>query len=684
MGTQGKAPLVHHEQRWERYWLFAALALIGVSWQFNSAVSAAADVVKPVTTRRVPVAEAETPEADVPSPEHSDPQNIVGTQENANDQVAEGETEVRSSVQDVPLVPVQSEPVQSQSQQRKPQHQVRRATVREAVESSQPGTAVQPTTVVQPTVVQPTTPPVTTAEPSQTPQAASATPGTIDQWMPNKTLQQAVWIQLGKDRQPDHKTWASPAEITQDDMARLEGLHITGNTESSGLSTYIDGHTEFSLAGLEFAVNMRAISLGGGMVNNPPFRMFGDVVDISPLAKMPKLESVILDNNRIKSIAPLKGLTKLFDVFLTFNQITDFSPLKNLKLWQLTIGDQYLILPAIKIDPAEAVSKREHTMTSPYVLPDGTVPLLYTPGNFFELDVGYHYDENEFDYVALHNLENEDVLLAEDVPGAPEGSVVFTNIPDQKPGDKQPLEEYQLPSPEYYYLVAQEYVEDGTVKSEDSSIELYVIQPYIMGQQAGQITVQYQDEKGQTIAPPETLPAGQVGDPYNTGKWARAIKGYTLLTPAPTNAAGTYTTEPITVTYVYRRQSPEKVRPGVTQPVTTVPTKPVEPIEKEPAPIEPGEQPDRVVTQPDQPGQMTKVPLPAINMVIAGLSDKVPTPIGPASKPASGPVELPLPPRKKTTLPRTNEAADYYGLIGGIGLLLALLGLGRERKNKRH
>ncbi|WP_439443344.1 MucBP domain-containing protein [Listeria aquatica] len=73
--------------------------------------------------------------------------------------------------------------------------------------------------------------------------------------------------------------------------------------------------------------------------------------------------------------------------------------------------------------------------------------------------------------------------------------------------------------------------------------------------QAGKpITLNYVDENGQTLHASQTIPAGNVGDNYDatTPEWMLDIPHYTLK-EVPTNAKGTFTDDPQTVTYVYEK-----------------------------------------------------------------------------------------------------------------------------------
>ena len=68
---------------------------------------------------------------------------------------------------------------------------------------------------------------------------------------------------------------------------------------------------------------------------------------------------------------------------------------------------------------------------------------------------------------------------------------------------------------------------------------------------AADVTVSYQDENGNQIAP-ETILQGNVGDGYTTG--AKAIPGYTLKI-RPENATSFFGTAPQSVTYIYARNN---------------------------------------------------------------------------------------------------------------------------------
>ena len=76
--------------------------------------------------------------------------------------------------------------------------------------------------------------------------------------------------------------------------------------------------------------------------------------------------------------------------------------------------------------------------------------------------------------------------------------------------------------------------------------------------QAADVTVHYEDENGNQIAPNVIL-SGNVGDGYQTE--TKAISGYTLKT-RPNNATGFFTSQPQDVVYVYTKNDQSAKEPG--------------------------------------------------------------------------------------------------------------------------
>ncbi|MFC6290333.1 MucBP domain-containing protein [Levilactobacillus angrenensis] len=670
MRVQPRKMRCQSKDKTDKYGIVVAVTLMGVGWQLQATVPAAADQPSIGMSAQQPVTSSGKGESSSQLKTASanaapvKPASVALTPDEIVDQAAITRT-VAQATQPTRVAQVdrETEPQQGTS-----------VTVDK--ETTQSADRVNSSTAVAPV------PAIATDELPETPVQAY-TSETIDQWMPNKILQRAVLLALQDTPQADGKTWATQQEITQQDMRRLQSLYVTGNAESHGISSYIDGKTEFSLKGLAYAVNLTTLSLGGGHIQSKPFNVYGDVVDISPLAYLPKLESAALDNNRIADISPLRYLQQLDRLYLTFNRIADFSPLMDHEFSQLTVTRQMVTLPAIEVD----AQTRRAQMASPYIQPNGpwavaglgTMPVNYLRQNIsFQLTKTGHL----WNFVEYHTMPGTDIDMGETDDDW--GTLYFKNIPDQLPGDHGGLEDnktrHQIALPDYYYLMGEAYPDTDEFKTTDGDIEWYVVQPYTIVQKAGAITVHYQDQTGQTLAPDRTLPQGNVGDAYDTSQLVVAIKGYTLTTP-PDNAAGKYTAEPISVTYVYRKNpvKPDTTRPpvpGVTPPAEVTPPETTLPEVTPPSTVAPP-----TVTEPSEvvpPETPPAVALPApATAHPAGTSASAVTPTTAVDTAGIGDLlnrDSPLPqqpvtarqrPSSQPVLPQTNERQNvvWWGVI---------------------
>ena len=121
---------------------------------------------------------------------------------------------------------------------------------------------------------------------------------------------------------------APRAAVTQLDMLRLRYL------EASALQIT-------DLTGLEYAVNLKDLSLGGNQIRDitplagstilEGLQLNGNSIsDLSPLAGMTNLTLLALDGNSVVDLSPLASLTVLEDLELSTNSISDLSPLAGL------------------------------------------------------------------------------------------------------------------------------------------------------------------------------------------------------------------------------------------------------------------------------------------------------------------------------------------------------------------
>lgn len=351
----------------------------------------------------------------------------------------------------------------------------------------------------------------------------TSTATTIDDWMPNKVLQQAILLHLQR-LTGVNKTWHSVADITQEDLQLLKKLMVLGN---DGFDTYIDGHTAFSLEGLQYATNLETIMMEASL-DHQPGAFFGDIVDVSPLANLQHLTSVHLQHNRIEDVTPLANLQNVTEMALAFNHIHDFSPLKGKPYDTFTYTGQFIVLDPLLVNDAD----REGHLQIQCVTINGEVVTL-TAGTAIAEPV-FYTDEAGHTYHVYYTGGNPK-------PDG-QGGIYYTNIQNQRPGATEfPGAPNVEVLPDYYYLT-------GTYKPSAGVVDFAVVQPYVISQAASNVTVHYQDQEGNAIADDVVLAPGLVGEHYTTT--APEIPGY-VLTTTPENATGTYGDAAIDVTYVY-------------------------------------------------------------------------------------------------------------------------------------
>lgn len=356
-----------------------------------------------------------------------------------------------------------------------------------------------------------------------TPVAAVATVDneTIDQWMPNKTLQQAVLYNLNAS--DAGKTWASVADIKQSDLLYLTQFSL----QNSRVSSYIDGKSSFSLAGLQYATNLTSLDLLNNL--NASEAMRGDIVDITPLAALTKLTYLQLVSQRVSDITPIANLKNLVDLNLNNDCIADFS---SLDAAQYTAGfgftGQFIDNTAVYIpttgkytmtNPVKAPKGMTFTLTDsasraipviPYGFPNASVRLFYNGGT-------NSLTGDQISYQMMHN---------QIAPGP----------------TTSPYPGYDVSQNPYtYYMIS---IFNDAAGNEVADM----FTPYIVANNAEDVTVNYVDEQGKTLADTETL-SGLVGESY--AAQAKAITGYQLKT-VPTNMTGMFSDTAQTVNFVYQ------------------------------------------------------------------------------------------------------------------------------------
>ncbi|MFC6290334.1 MucBP domain-containing protein [Levilactobacillus angrenensis] len=354
---------------------------------------------------------------------------------------------------------------------------------------------------------------------------------TIDEWMPNTVLQQAVLKAL-RTQNPS-QSWASAADITQADMALLKSLSI-----QTGAGTYIDGKTDFKLDGLEFATNLTSFYAGGNL-DGEPGAYYGDIADVTPLAGLEKLTTLDLQHNRITNVAPLAGLKNLQTLYLSYNRIQDFSVLKGNSYQKFHAGSQAVVLDPVKV----SASKRAAQLKVQFITIDGNVIQLEPAAVRVANPVFYNSSGFTYRFYFTGGTGVSDG----------QGGLNYTELKDQIPG----ITEYPGVTVD---VQENNYFMTGKAEGNDSygSYLFVAMQGYDITEEAAAVTVKHQDENGQTLADDVVLPAGMIGEDYQTTP--ATIKGYKLKT-TPANATGKYGTDPITVIYVYEKDDGGTVTP---------------------------------------------------------------------------------------------------------------------------
>ncbi|WP_395321577.1 MucBP domain-containing protein [Levilactobacillus parabrevis] len=365
----------------------------------------------------------------------------------------------------------------------------------------------------------------------------------IDQWMPNETLQDLVWQQLKRDNKD--RTWASAKDVTQEDMLLLKSL----SAQAFGVSLYIDGKTEFSLAGLQYATNLVDLDLYNSLnIHNNAFR--GDIVDISPLRHLENLVSIQLGNNRISDISPIAGLTKVNKLQIGNNCIADLSSLKASQYTKTFNYDAQVVEQSVVYVNKKT---RTYTMTNPMKAPQGVTLTASVGGDRTGIPIFP---------IGIHDHPQAKVYYNGGTSKPVGDQLVYTNIVDQiMPGPTtSPFAGYDAYPNAYTYFLTSTYIDSNSGRV----INLFT--PYVMADEAEPVTVNYVDEKGTALKAPVTL-TGMVGESYAAE--AESFEGYTL-TKTPTNASGTFGDKAITVTFVYKKDGGTVTPPVDPQPDVTV------------------------------------------------------------------------------------------------------------------
>ncbi|MFP8918412.1 MucBP domain-containing protein, partial [Enterococcus innesii] len=222
-----------------------------------------------------------------------------------------------------------------------------------------------------------------------------------------------------------------------------------------------------------------------------------NISDLTPLLEFKSVAQINLNRNEITDVTPLVeiaelGVTKY--IMLQRNHIADISGLgKLLEDTDLSIDamNQTITLPKVSVHKGNQI-----VIDNPFKSVDGTIPVLTN------ISSSGIYDETT-NQVLVENIQAWSV------------SAQF-----------------------YYQAFDSHFGYSGSL-----------VQPIELLEQGAPVTVIYEDQEGNELAPSDTL-SGDIGYPYETS--AKTISGWTVTT-TPENAQGTFSEEAQTVTYVYEK-----------------------------------------------------------------------------------------------------------------------------------
>ena len=127
--------------------------------------------------------------------------------------------------------------------------------------------------------------------------------------------------------------------IIENAFGRPSGATITAADMELLQTADLRNRNIHDLTGLEYATNMEVLLFGFEQVAPGISVNTNSISDISPLARLTKLQALDLESNSISNISPIEGLTNLQFLALSGNSISNISPLAGLtNLTQLFLG----------------------------------------------------------------------------------------------------------------------------------------------------------------------------------------------------------------------------------------------------------------------------------------------------------------------------------------------------------
>ncbi|HFK7975812.1 TPA: MucBP domain-containing protein, partial [Listeria monocytogenes] len=429
----------------------------------------------------------------------------------------------------------------------------------------------------------------------------------IDSWMPDKELQelisQSLNIPVEQLTQDDlaHLTGrlevSGISDLTGVEYAqKIDGLSVQFS-EIASLSpifrlnnlNFLDiSYTQLnSLSGIESLINLKTLNLNSDSLS-----------DISALSELTNLQDLFLYDNSISDISPLYGLTEhLVNLGLNNNNIHDLSGinsfLKNSKALQFIalsgnkISDVSIIDINAILDNDLTLDISSQIVTLPkHTFDDASLqenPLKTIVGYDISLDnlIGTNSEVGSYDplnnKITWNNLSMSEGTLTGTWRSNVSSSTKHVNIIfdgsftqayvvllDATPVTVKYINEagkelavsdilngkIGLPYQSTAKTIKGWALKETPKNAVGTFTNIAQTVTYVYERiEAAPVTVRYQDEEGNELAP-STVLNGKVGLPYQTT--AKSIDGW-VLEETPANASGTFTKEVQEVVYVYER-----------------------------------------------------------------------------------------------------------------------------------
>ncbi|WP_088815339.1 MULTISPECIES: MucBP domain-containing protein [Listeria] len=253
-----------------------------------------------------------------------------------------------------------------------------------------------------------------------------------------------------------------------------------------------------------------------------------EVSDLSPLSGNSSIQTLILNKNNVQQLAPLENMNNLEVLYLNQNDLTSLDDLATLEGLEILYADSNHIVDVSSLnhlfntmikgsDDYKGLQINNQTITLPAItVKQGDTAVSQNPTKGLDSQV-----------MAVQSASNEGQISSDSKTISWDNMTSDTTVT---------------------YNVA---ATDQSAAGVDFSYSLKVSQPIkVVDDTYSEVTVNYVDTDGNTLAPSDTL-SGVVGDNYTST--AKDIDGWILQT-TPDNATGVFSNTAQTVTYVYEKE----------------------------------------------------------------------------------------------------------------------------------